>query len=71
MVAERVWFYNISRGAAVQSAYSKYRKILNLLYLGQFFLHPVPLEDGLHAECGKLQQLLAVPPLRLSRRRAV
>ena len=39
MVAERVWFYNILRGAAVQSAYSEYRKILNLLYLGQFFLH--------------------------------
>ena len=32
---------------------------------------PAPLEDGLHSECGKLQRLLAVPPLRLSRRRAM
>ena len=30
--------YNISRGAAVQSAYSKYRKILSLLYPGLLLL---------------------------------
>ena len=32
---------------------------------------PVQLEGGLHAGCGKLQRLLAVLPLRLSRHQAM
>ena len=32
---------------------------------------PGPLEGGPHVECGKLQRLLAVLPLRLSQRQAM